>query len=340
MCEKYEELSKPLKYQLNIIHENFFENEDVIEKYLEYIKKYNIRNKRIRAKYFKLAILETIQFIQMMDSTWFDYVFCYSDHGKNHGNVYLKKLLKQGTHACVLRGQLKRYISDKEQVENDVVIKWYKSKNKNITYESNIYERLDSMDCPVPWYSTCYKIWNEPVLILEKLERLSHVDNPYKMGIHVIDQLRYLHTFGVHCDIKPENIMKRLTTDLDTGHRTGDRTGNCEYLLIDFGGVATQKLDYGYRRWVWSEKWTSQASHTKDQLVTYKADFIELAYTIQAMLNWSSKKKTRRHGTYKVMRTRKMKMYMDYVENKIDDTKPSKDKYYDTLIRILSIEEE
>lgn len=149
--------------------------------------------------------------------------------------------------------------------ERNKVAKWFSG---NLAFEISIYQRLEEEKCPLPYFSTSYRIWNKKILFMERLFPLEEHDNPYEIGICVLEQLYYLHRFGVHNDIKPCNILKR----------------GKQYFLIDFGGVATEKLLYGYKRWNWSRSWTCQKMHAKEQVTTAKHDFIELGYVINSLL--------------------------------------------------------
>ena len=111
---------------------------------------------------------------------------------------------------------------------------------------------------------------------MEKLQKLNSSDDPYMVGAHVIRQLQFLHTFGVHCDIKPGNIMKKGSL----------------YYLIDYGGVAKEKMGGGYRRWIWTPKWTSQRSHQKQQVCTAYNDFVELGFTMRHIQIWKKEEET------------------------------------------------
>lgn len=202
----------------------------------------------------------------------------------------------------------------------EVVVKWYKGDKRDCSYEANLYEKLKELGCNLPWFCTKFKFLNHQVLALEKLEKLDIHDEEFNIGIAVLDQLIYIHKIGVHCDIKPLNIMKRV-------HK-----GKTTYFLIDFGGLTTKKLDYGYSRWLWSPKWCSQKSHVKKQITTAKNDFIELGYTMKAIQNW--KIYNGKDGEYKTGFTGRLAKYMQRV-NKIDPYSPMRDKIHEELKSIL-----
>ena len=197
-----------------------------------------------------------------------------------------------------------------------IVVKWYQSNKRDTLYEIGIYKKLRHLKCPVPWFSSTYEFWNSPVLVMERLQGLTKEDDEFEVAIEVIKQLRYLHQFGIHNDLKPGNIMKRM------------QNGKPVYFMIDHGGVATQPLGYGYRRWIWSPKWTCQRPHASNQITTPKHDFIELGYTMKTMQNWTTGDNHIRSGF-----TDKLAKYMDRVV-RIDE-KNVTGKDYDDLIELL-----
>lgn len=202
-----------------------------------------------------------------------------------------------------------------------IIVKWYKGSRYDCSYESELYDKLKADGCPLPWFSTKFKFLNNKVLAVEKLENLTIDDDAIKIGKAVLMQLKHIHKIGVHCDIKPLNIMKRVYK------------GNVTYFLIDFGGLTTKPLEYGYSRFLWSQKWTSQKSHTKKQVTTAKNDFIELGYTMKAIQNW--KFMNGKDGEYKTGFTGRLLEYMNRV-NKIDPKNINIDKIHNELINILS----
>ena len=332
MAEKFDQISEPLKSQLDTIYRTFLDDEKVQTKYREYIKRYPGIKKKEQRKLFKLSILKCVSAKRILQPRYYPFISCYSEHSPHYNDsVQLLKLIKCGKHACVMEGLLEFTLPRSTTVvRKPVIVKWYQSPKRNISYECDAYRKLEKIGCPVPWYSTCYRVWDNPVLVMEKLVNLGPSDNEYLLGIHVLNQLRFLHSFAVHCDIKPQNIMKRETEQ-----------GN-EYLLIDYGGISRERLrdEAGrvypaYRRWVWSEKWSSQKSHVRNQPVTCKADFIELGYTMQAIQNWR-KSRSRNDGEYKTGFVGKLDKYMAYVRGRMDETIDVDDKHYDALIRILS----
>ena len=72
------------------------------------------------------------------------------------------------------------------------------------------YFKLRHMKCPLPWISSSFKLLDKPVLVMEKLLSLGEDDDEFQMAIDVIDQLRYLHQFAVHNDIKPGKYHEKV----------------------------------------------------------------------------------------------------------------------------------
>jgi hypothetical protein len=139
----------------------------------------------------------------------------------------------------------------------------------------------------LPYFSSSYMMYGQPVLILELLEKLDQTDDPYNIGFEIIHHLYYIHQIGVHTDIKPENIMKIA--------RMSDGKKKMFYYLIDFGGMTCDRFPGGgYRRFVWSPKWTSQIKPNwykelgmegketeKVRQTCPRFDFIELGITMR-----------------------------------------------------------
>lgn len=317
ILESYENLPRPLKNQLNDLIDIYSNNEKVKTTFYdllnEFDKKHPDITNTIKRKLFKYSIFKSFSTKEILESRHYNSLYCYSD---DHEIITFNKLIKSGKHCVVLEGRLSN---------SPVIVKWYQSNKRDCTYESNIYKRLNDDGCDTPWFSSKFKFWNSPVLVLEKLHSLNQYDDEYKLGIHIIRQLKFLHKFGIHSDIKPQNIMKRISKS-SSGKET------VKYLLIDFGGVALDPLDYGYRRWIWSPKWTCQPMHKKNQIVTPKHDFLELAFTIKCIQNWRhSRGKT--DGNCKEGFKGRLKKYFDHIMSL--DHKSISDSSYSSIISIF-----
>lgn len=187
-------------------------------------------------------------------------LICYHPH---QGWIRLFKTIKVGRHVRVISG----YLHD----QRPVVIKWYSSGKRDTTEEIKIYEKLKSVGCPLPKFWSSFEFWNNPILVLERLISLDETDDYRRIGRDILKQLYYIHQVCIHNDIKPDNIMK--TTQRERS----------KYLLIDYGGVAQEKLGQGFRRRLWSPRWTCQPRGISNQVTTPWHDFYELGSTLRAI---------------------------------------------------------
>jgi hypothetical protein len=204
---------------------------------------------------------------------------------------------------------------------NDFVIKWLSHKKKSIEYEINVLVLLKKNNVKLCTFNTEYTFWDEPVLCMEKLTKLNGSENEHEIGRQILQTLKIIHKFGVHCDIKPDNIMKK----------------NNEFFLIDYGGFTMTKLKHGYYRKCWSNRWTSQ-NRQHNQITTYKNDLIELTYTLNAIA-MSKHNIPYKQNDIKYISSRNKKLYKYFNTIKsIDDTNNYDDimYIYDILIQIFS----
>lgn len=270
------------------------------------------REASLKRKMLRYAVYKENNVHNLLQSSLIRYMNCYSP---DDVTVSLNRVIKSSQHAVVLEGKLSN---------RDVIVKWYQSKKRDCTYEAEIYQRMKDAGANTPWFSSKFMFWDKPVLVIERLQPLDHYDNPQKLGIHILKQLKFLHKFAVHCDIKPGNIMKRVSYDNGKMFTS--------YILIDYGGVSTEKLEHGYRRWIWSPKYTSQPSHQRDQIATAVNDFVELGYTLRILQNWK-KNHGKNEGDFKKGYRGRMSKYVERVEKV--NPKEVKDTDYDDLIAIL-----
>jgi serine/threonine protein kinase len=310
LVEKYYNLPPALRNQLRKIHHIFINDKDVNHKFKRFLNELSLEdreNNSIKRKVFRLCIFEETTPRFLIQSHFISLLICYSD---DNAIIPLIKILKANRHSSIFESKLK---------DLPIVVKYYQSSKRDCTYELGIYDKLKEMDSDLPWYTDKFKFWENPVIVMERLYPITKYDDEYKLGISVISQLKYLHKFAIHCDIKPQNVMKRINGT------------TCHYLLIDYGGATTDKLGHGYRRWLWSPKWTSQPSHKSNQIVTEKNDFLELGFTMKAIQNWHTQKDD---GECQSGFTGRLKKYMDRVK-RIDPTNIDSSIYSD-LIDILN----
>jgi hypothetical protein len=323
---EYTRLPKDLKKQLKRVSGFILNTNPYYRRELDqFMKKHFIQgNSKLRKTLSFCFILDMISPMQLLSNEMtMRATFCYD---LNNRRINFIKPLKIGKHACVMLGyfenkdnslELQDYAKDifssTHPEKDELVIKWYQSEKRDVTFESGIYKKLSEMGCPLPYFSTNFMYWNQPVLVIEKLEEIGFDDDEKLVGVHVIFQLFYIHKLGVHCDIKPQNIMKK---------RTKKET---HYYLIDFGGLATEKFHDGYRRWLWSPKWSSQKPHKKNQIVYPKHDLIELAFTLNYI-------KTKGSDDFRNNFKGKLLRFVKYLRN-MNNTPESKD--YRNLIEIL-----
>jgi len=314
--KEYYKLHPKMRFQLRKISYIFKDNNEIYRKMNEYLNMIDLQDREkndIKRKLYRLAIYNTIDISFILKDNFVKDIICYSIDGPI---VELKKILDIKSHTIVIEGNL---------LDLPVIIKYHYHYHKkrdekenyisNCLFELDIYLKLQKTKCDLPWISDKFSIWGEPVIVMERLHNINQYDDEYKMGIEILKQLEYLHKFGVHCDIKPKNIMKRLYGN------------NVKYLLIDYGGVATERLGHGYNRWIWSKEWTSQTKGEKKQIVTAKNDFLELGYTMKWIYNHRNNIKTSEYncntgfsGTLKkyMERVKKVNSYnivhQDYVD--------------------------
>ena len=323
---KYKKLPSPFRHQLGKLLHHYSSDENVKHqnKWLLYsfTKEGGDLTPGNKKRLFKYAVFVTLNPRLILDSKFVSATVCYSADGRS---INLVKVIKSGKHAVVLEGYMNEY--------QPLIIKWYQSSKRDCSYEAGVYSKLKALGCPLAGFDTNFKYWEKPILVLEKLQPLNQFDNEYRVGCDVINQLKYLNTFAVHADIKYQNLMKRVTS---VPVKTPERTvyeNKIEYLLIDFGGVAMERLGEGWRRWVWSPKYTSSKAHVKDQVCTAKNDFIELGYAMKIIQNWRHTKGMR-DGEFKSGYKGKLAKYMKRVD--AIDQKNITMKDYDDLIAILN----
>jgi serine/threonine protein kinase len=313
----YNSLPSILKKQIKTIQPKFDSSRKVIN-YSNHMFEQSKLNKSERNKKIisRLAIFTLITSNDLLTPDYFQIILCYNDSDHND-TIKLISILKEGKHAKVFEA--------KDKSGETKVVKYYNSEKRDTCFEIGVYDKLKEMGMKLPWFNSNFYFWNSKILVLEKLTKLNSKEDEFDLAIQLIKQLKILHSFGVHSDIKPDNIMKKRNY----------KTKKTTYYLIDFGGISYEKFQHGYRRWIWSPKWTCQTSHQKNQVTTMKHDFIELGYTmkhIQTLKKYKDKKSQKKVP----MRSGfdgKLGKYMDYI-NEIDEKKIPED-IHDQLIKFI-----
>lgn len=138
------------------------------------------------------------------------------------------------------------------------------------------YNRLKAMGGQCPRRLNGFQVLWFEVLVLEFLDPLDRNDDVINLVVQLMTtQLRYLHRFGCYGDLKPDNIRKRVERDKTL------------YFLIDMD-LTTERLGpYGYRRKLWTPRYTSviippyiESAGT----MTYKDDLLELIFVGHTLL--------------------------------------------------------
>lgn len=298
----YRSFPDELKHQIKVLAPEFSKDSRVLETYRTIMGSFPYQG-HVDVEIWGYAMVSAIPVLEIVQKTRFNILRCYNERGHL---IKLENEITSGKH-------VRLYSATHLRTGRQVIVKLYQSSSgRDTSYENGIYRRLGK---PEPCFSTAYFLWGCPVLVMAPLRPLDTKDDEYEMGIQVIQQLRYLHRFGVHCDIKPGNVMKRLRYN-----------GKKRYLVIDYGGVSVETKAHGYRRWVWSPKWTSQPRRSenegRDVIATAKNDLIELGYTMKTLQNDKQGISNRKEGQTDPIRsgfTGRLKQYMDYV-SRIDDT--------------------
>lgn len=275
------------------------------------------------AHYLRVRKLSLIYLLELKHL--YSSLYCYHLKGDAvpYGHFRFIDQLTSGDHVCLMAGYI-----EYGDVKIPAVCKYYKSSKRGIDYEIQCYKRLAETGCEIPWMSSSYHLLGEKVMVIERLSEINDSDIPELLGIDILKQLQYLHTFGVHCDLKPGNIMVR---------RKGfecyvQDPKNCyKYMIIDHGGTATKKLGHGYRRFIWNPKFTSQTKGEPDQICTYINDLLELGYTIN-FLDQKRKGKKRFDHRREYINPR-IKQYMDIVHS----LQPKEAIPADIHLRLISV---
>jgi hypothetical protein len=287
-----------------------------------------------------LSILDFFDTYEFLSKRFFEGIYAFDGEGRRVELVEKLTKKKKIDHVCLFNGVCHNPVDKAKSFP--VVVKWYQSSRRDTDYEISMYCELRAIGCKIPWFSSSYLLWKTPVLIMEPLKPVTGDDDEFEVAAQVIQQFKKIHKKGIHNDIKPQNVMKRLyKNDSDKG---ADR-GKWEYIVIDYGGMTTEKLEKGdkkgWKRSVWSPKYTCQKPHPEDpQITTQWHDFKETGYMMKEIQNMrkgkKSKSKTTEGKKKDIIRDGpfegKLEIFMDYLKS-IDKYKV-KPEHYDNLISI------
>jgi hypothetical protein len=144
--------------------------------------------------------------------------------------------------------------------------------------EAAAYSRLEELGAQCPQQRRGFYVANIAVLVMEFLQPVDVTDNPIEVGRQLLTtQLKYIHTFGCHFDIKLDNIRKRVSA------------GAPLYFIIDMDLDTKREADGGYKRTHYSAAWTSQSmppgiTGCYTQLSSYRNDLAELCYVVHQLI--------------------------------------------------------
>lgn len=138
------------------------------------------------------------------------------------------------------------------------------STDGGMSRELEVYDALRSMNADIPQILTGYQFMGSPTLIMERLSPLKvSIKRLSSICRSMIQQLRVVHVLGVHCDVKPSNIMQSL-----------DGT---KYYLVDYGGMVLWS-DENRLRMTYTPSFACQRPTSKEPSTF--SDLIELVYTL------------------------------------------------------------
>lgn len=334
--EAYGSLPTSIRKEVDTVAKTFDKDPNVRRRAEFLSDKHGVTNKR---KARLIAAFETISTRKVITTGAIGNIHAFDLRGNT---IKFTQGIKKGKHVALVRGEMS---TTNRSRPFPVVVKYYKHGDEDITKEIKIYRELRNSGAPVPWISTGFFFWNSRVLVMEPLLPVTKEHDEFHLGYDVLDQLHWLHKCGIiHNDLKPLNVM---VVDENADIPDDDVTlrpdnGGYKFRIIDMGGVATEILQHGYRREIWTPKWCCQKKGQRGQVTTAKHDLIELGYTMKTMQCWRTGEKQIRnkhtkkyeYDPYRNYFTGKLGRYMDRV-NKIDEANITEQDYedLDTILR-------
>ena len=273
---KYKSLPRHHKKQVKYLLGKFSTDSHIVKTASLFMKD-GVKDEKLA---LKLAILKCFDSYDLIHKRFFDGIYAFDDKGRT---VTFNKILTKRPieHVCLFKARLHNPIEKKDM---DVIVKWYESpRHGTVEDEIERYQAIRDLGCKYPWFSSSYIFWKSSVLVMEPLNEVNGDDNEFEVVAQVIQQLKLIHKIGIHNDLKPPNVMWR-PYEGDKGADRGDR----EYLVIDYGGLTTEKYKWGFYRKVWSPKWCCQPRHPEtkeDRVTTPYHDFLECVHMAKSIQN-------------------------------------------------------
>lgn len=217
-----------------------------------------------------------------------------AENSQSNNSVQLTKVMKRfrsGDHVALYQGVYKG---------RPVVIKYYRKGRKDMMYEISIMKYAQRIGMPIYWFSSSFTLLGYPVLVMEKLVHIGPHDDIKQLMLDVLLQMKYLHKFCCHCDIKDGNVMK-ISPESNKLYNNPYAKG-LTYFMIDYGGCAKKKDRYGYVRHTYTPNFTSQ-TQKRPLIVTFIHDLLELCYLGNYLLTKRSTNREfdRRHDIHPQM---------------------------------------
>lgn len=324
--ERWDQLPEVLKLQIDILSDKLKKKQRVRDEYKIWeplaktitIKRGVFAGEDAKKILLASCIFKNVSAMSVSRPSNISILECYNNRGEPI--IKLTDILYEGSHVKLFKAKYKD-----DEKRQDIVVKIYERRDSkyNTQFEIDQYKKLEF---PSPSINLeCY-LWGIPVLVMRTMNKLSPDDDENEIGIQILKQLYLLHQFTVHSDIKPQNIMREISTS----------KGVPVYRLIDFGGCARERMGNGFQRRTWSAKWTTQKRRRIETSPKY--DLLELGHTLTAIKYTRQTKKPRYPNQYKRKFDGRLKKYMDYV-NLIDDSVTPYNGYeehYKKLIHILN----
>ena len=214
-------------------------------------------------------------------------LYAYNNCGDR---IYIDKVLRFDDEQHVAEGYMTKYnpkmcfggnacANQGDQMKCERwVVKWNVKDNGFEVTETELenWKKIENSGASVPNVLDGFKILDFNVLVMEKLEQLEPQDYNQKLVMSITSFLEKIIPLGVLNNLKPSNILKRVTKSYSQMENT--------YFVADVAGMTTEPKSYGFKRYTWSPMWASQVVDS-ETITTVKNDLIEFGY----VLNWLSR---------------------------------------------------